>query len=138
MVRPLLATAAGLLLAATAARSDGGAVSSPLDDVCTLARIDRLTTSSRECLSCHDGTVGPARAIGPTPGSHDAHPIDVSYERAAQRNPRLHSRFEISRSLALPDGQVACVTCHDGASKEPMHTALSLDRGKLCTSCHGV
>ena len=96
---------------------------------CLLGRVDRQAATTSLCLSCHDGTVAAHR---------DGHPVDIVYEVAVARNPRLRTRYELSRRLALPDGKISCVTCHDGASSEPMHTSLPMSRSALCFGCHAV
>ena len=144
--RALLAAAApaALLLTATPAFADSAAAPLPsLDEPCTLARVDRYQATTRECLSCHDGMIAPARAISLPAGwgpaaSHGDHPVDVSYDQASARNHRLRTRYALSRSLALPGGKVTCVTCHDGASREPRHTSLTMSRSALCLGCHDV
>jgi predicted CXXCH cytochrome family protein len=125
----LLALSAAAALAAGAGPAAGA-------DPCALATADRLQATSRDCLACHDGSVASAPVGGSARGGH--HPIDLDYARAAASNPRLATLFEVSRSLVLPSGQVSCVTCHDGASTQPMHTALTMDRSRLCTGCHLV
>jgi predicted CXXCH cytochrome family protein len=103
------------------------------DTGCTLASADRLSTTTRECLTCHDGTLGNTHFA--TRGDH---PVDVSYDGRLGGTTRLRPRFEVSRRLVMPDGEVRCVTCHDGASTERSHVAVSLAGSGLCRSCHGV
>jgi predicted CXXCH cytochrome family protein len=127
-----VASSAALLLASTPAWSASGALGT--GDVCTLRTVERSAASTQSCLTCHDGTVaGVHGAIG-----GGEHPIDVSYDAAAATNLRLRTRFELSRRLVLPAGQLTCVTCHDGASSEPKHTALTMSQSALCTSCHAI
>jgi len=96
---------------------------------CLLGRVDREAATTSLCRSCHDGTLA----------AHvDGHPVDIVYEVAVARNPRLRTRYELSRRLALPEGKISCVTCHDGASREPMHTSLPMSRSALCFGCHAV
>jgi predicted CXXCH cytochrome family protein len=117
-------------------RADTGAVRPP-GEVCALGRVNRQETTAQTCIACHDGTVASV-SLAAAPGAHDAHPVDVSYDAATLRNGRLHRRFDVSRALALPAGKVTCVTCHDGASEEPMHTALPMSGSRMCLSCHDI
>ncbi|MFL5272871.1 MAG: cytochrome c3 family protein [Anaeromyxobacteraceae bacterium] len=103
-------------------------------ELCTLRTEDRTAATVQACVSCHDGLVTGAHAfvgIG-------EHPVDVSYDSAAARNLRLLTRFQVSRRIYLPEGKITCVSCHDGASAEPNHTAVSMNRSALCTSCHAL
>jgi predicted CXXCH cytochrome family protein len=123
-----VASSAALLLASTPASGAPGA------DVCGLRTVERGAATTQSCLTCHDGTVA---GVHGTLGAGE-HPIDVSYDVAAAANLRLRSRFDLSRRLVLPAGRLTCVTCHDGASSEPKHTALTMSQSALCTSCHAI
>ncbi|HET9597458.1 MAG TPA: hypothetical protein VFP65_17855 [Anaeromyxobacteraceae bacterium] len=104
---------------------------------CILPSVDRETTTARACLSCHDGTFG-ATHLGPRAGTAagpGVHPVDVSYEVASLRR-KLRPRYQVSRRLVMPEGQVTCVTCHDGASPERHHLAMSMSQSGMCRSCH--
>jgi predicted CXXCH cytochrome family protein len=137
--------AAAALLAPNAARagltSDGTLGSSGTTAGCLLPTVDRATATTRLCLSCHDGSLGTSHLPGPAVGSAAGpgmHPVDVGYEAALQRGRRLRPRFEVSRRLAMPDGRLTCVTCHDGASQEPAHLAVPMSRSTLCFACHPI
>jgi predicted CXXCH cytochrome family protein len=126
-----LVAAMVLLLAAAEARP---ATRSAADDLCTLRTEDRTAATVQACVSCHDGLVTGTHAFV----GDGEHPVDVSYDMAAARDQRLLSRFEVSRRIYLPEGKITCVSCHDGASTEPNHTAVSMNRSALCTSCHAL
>lgn len=79
--------------------------------------------------------------VGNRPGGAveaGTHPVDVSYREAASRNRRLHSPFQVSQRLSLPEGRVTCLSCHDGASGQPKHVALPMARSELCFACHDI
>jgi predicted CXXCH cytochrome family protein len=119
-----------VLLTATAARPATRSAA----DLCTLRTEERTAATVQACVSCHDGIVAGTHAfvgIG-------EHPVDVSYDAAAARDLRLLTRFEVSRRIYLPEGKITCVSCHDGGSAEPNHTAVSMNRSALCTSCHAM
>jgi predicted CXXCH cytochrome family protein len=130
-----LAAAAALLASSPAraalSRDTGG------EGACVLASVARETATARLCLSCHDGTFGTAHlaARAGSAAGPGVHPVDVSYDLAAARR-RLRPRHEVSRRLVMPDGRVTCVTCHDGASPERYHLALTMSQSAMCQSCH--
>jgi predicted CXXCH cytochrome family protein len=109
-----------------------------VESPCELRRVDRRRTGSRECIACHDGSVGPAalHALS-VRGDGGAHPVEVSYAAAFARQPGSYrSAFELPRAIVLPDGRVACTSCHDAASAEPARAALPLRASALCLACH--
>jgi len=141
--------AAALLLTASPARSELWTDDQLAREtsVCALGRLDRTQATSRTCLSCHDGTTGSgvsytlarAEPTVPLSGMHSSHPIEVTYGAAQARRPRtLVPEALLPAALVLPEGKVACVTCHDGASNERHHTSISMSRSKLCSSCHDL
>jgi len=90
-------------------------------------------TTSRACLSCHDGTVLDSRK-----GvwfSH-GHPMDVEPTEDMQ----------LPENMPLVDGKIACRTCHTahtlGGSGEQHRDALmlrvSMDPNELCVACHSA
>lgn len=93
---------------------------------CALAAVDRTTTPSSVCLACHDGSAG--KAIGFD--VHGAHPLGRRYADAWLRggfNPLLPGD-----AVKLVNGEVACTSCHDGASSLRARVAARA----LCTGCH--
>lgn len=81
---------------------------------CRLQQRDADAATSRDCLRCHPAT------------GRDDHPVDVDYDRArSARGSGLRPLAEVVRSgVLLPDGQVRCVTCHDGRSPWKYRIAL--------------
>jgi hypothetical protein len=70
---------------------------------------------SRDCLACHGAL------------SHGGHPydLDLTRWRPASRGTALRPLEEMRRRGAfLPDGQIRCVTCHDGRSPWKFHIRL--------------
>ena len=139
----ILAAASALLASPIRAEtlSDDAPRQAGLQPVCLLARVSRQAASTRLCLSCHDGSLGSSHLAGPAAGSASgpgAHPVDVSYEDAFRRGRRLRPSFEVSRRLMLPDGKLTCVTCHDGASTERAHVAVTMGGSALCLGCHAA
>lgn len=144
-----LVPAAALLLTARTAHSEMWSGDDLVREttLCALGRVNRAGADSRTCLSCHDGTSAAGVAyqrpqeVGHSRLSamHTSHPVDVDYELAfAQKPGRLHPSGVLPENLVLPQGKVACVTCHDGASRERHHVSVSMSRSRLCSACHDV
>jgi len=117
-----------------------------------------LASSSKQCLSCHDGTVALgstlARGLIPTTGSMGAnarlttdlsndHPLAVQPVDDGQLAPTLFQVPPTSTDPAvrLPGGRVECRSCHDPhapmvdpvARKFLVRSNLN---GALCLACH--
>jgi len=90
---------------------------------------------SANCLTCHvehgNGSRIGARASGGT------HPIGANY-RDAQRRGNYRTAAELPSEIALPDGKVGCVSCHNGYSREHGSLVVTTDRSRLCFSCHNM
>jgi predicted CXXCH cytochrome family protein len=139
-----LAPVAALLLWSAPARSEMWSDDALARETsaCALGRTSRAQASSRGCLSCHDGLAASAVSytFGRGSGSmHGSHPVDVDYGAAELRpGNRFRPPGALPASIVLPGGKVGCVSCHDGASPERYHTALPMDRSRLCFSCHDL
>ncbi len=102
------------------------------------------------CLGCHDGTVATS-----TVGSSHAllagvregfglpegvawrdHPIGVPYSN--DRREFRPESFVRRRGIALPDGRIECISCHDphNAAGVPGMLVMSNRRSALCLACH--
>jgi predicted CXXCH cytochrome family protein len=63
----------------------------------------------------------------------------MSYGASQVRKPRtLVPEPALPAALVLPEGKVSCVTCHDGASGERHHTAMTMSKSTLCSACHAL
>ncbi len=105
-----------------------------------------IDDDSRECLSCHDGTISRdanvtvagatwehARGIGVS------HPIGVEYDKAYFRNPRMfHRASSLDRRIKLLNGKIGCQTCHNHFSKNPHLLVMDNTRSRLCLQCHDL
>ena len=83
---------------------------------CSLFEPGSATVSTAKCMQCH--------------GLSRTHPVDVDYAATIQRNPAFMYRpveEVIRRGVFLPNGQVACVTCHDANS--PWQDRIALPPG---------
>jgi predicted CXXCH cytochrome family protein len=107
---------------------------------------EAIDTKSRECLSCHDGTLSSAQTpdIGGVQWEHGAdiglsHPIAVDYAEVYRRNSRTYHRPELLDSrVRLFGGRIACETCHDHYSKIGKKLVMDNGGSRLCLSCHNL
>ncbi|MCP5107057.1 MAG: hypothetical protein GY950_26970 [bacterium] len=105
-----------------------------------------IDDNSRECLSCHDGTLSKdthtqirglsfkhGRSIGMS------HPISVDYEDVYIKNPRkYHSPQSLDAQIVLINGKIGCETCHNHYSKHKKHLVMDNFKSRLCLSCHNL
>ncbi|MBD3649523.1 MAG: hypothetical protein HUJ31_19180 [Pseudomonadales bacterium] len=107
-----------------------------------------LDLYSAQCLGCHDlDTSYSVSRVGLSTGSgfgETGHPVGFDYRDAISR-PGNRSNYsypdELDPALALPDGKVSCITCHDHRLPEfasDPHGALVMSNrnGRMCISCH--
>lgn len=108
---------------------DGGA-----GEVCALRRADRARTPSRVCISCHDGSAGPAISLFARGAARDSHPVSVDYAGVVARNPdKYEPGSRLPAAVPLVEGKVECTTCHDGRSTTKNRV---VEHPQLCTACH--
>lgn len=109
-----VAVVAGTLAVVWGARARAAQSGHPLADRCELFRLGGVEDARTEsCVRCHDGRL----ASG---GSN--HPVNMDYAEAARRRatsmmPLRSAEDVVARGLFLPDGELRCVTCHDGRSR---------------------
>lgn len=88
------------------------------------------------CLTCHDGTIGPARqspsAAGTGCPSLGLHPVGRIYPAG---EPGYNNWQELPATMHFERGRTTCVTCH--SAEDPGH-ALNVPtrRSRLCLTCH--
>ena len=117
------------------------------------------TGASRQCLSCHDGTLAlgdvvsrqsqismaPASAgakligstlLGSDLSSH--HPISFNYGASLARGAELAPKPLLAKKPLLdPNGDVQCTSCHDPHDNENGSFLIAPNVGSaLCTACH--
>jgi predicted CXXCH cytochrome family protein len=105
-----------------------------------------INDNSRECLSCHDGTIsteattqfeGLSWEHGKSIGL--SHPIGVDYEEVYMKKRRLyHPPGNLDPRIVLIDGKIGCETCHNHYSKNKKHLVMDNFRSRLCLSCHNL
>ena len=109
----------------------GGAVSSLLDSL------------SRECMACHgdsgDGGMVSINARGVLlhGGGGANHPIGVDYAKAS-RSASYRPAQLLKKEILLPEGKVACVSCHVVYSKDHGGLVMSNTGSRLCMECHDI
>ncbi len=107
---------------------------------------------TRMCLQCHDGTVAPD-AIGGLkrsrfdnkqhPGLFSAghrssdHPVGVPYPKS-NKYYRPSPTVIAKGTVALPNGNVECISCHDPHNTSGANHMLVVEnhRSALCLTCH--
>ncbi len=114
--------------------------------------------ASKQCLSCHDGTIAPGQTIADglisTTGSMSAaknlgtdlrndHPITFNLVNDGELSPSLFLSppSTADPAVKLRNGSVECVTCHDAHSPnlDPVagnFLVRSNSGGALCLACH--
>ena len=104
----------------------------PSPDAWSTPLVIHIDRGSMLCMDCH-----PERA--PSLGTIDGmapreHPIGVPYPTASSLDYRpIH---EVRSAVHLPDGRVACTSCHDDQSE--IHGQLHVTGTGLCTTCHAL
>jgi len=115
----------------------------------------QVSTSSLNCLSCHDGTialgdmansrVGIVDNLGTTKLANraslgtdlsDDHPVSIIYDAGlSTADPDLVHPASVN--LPLPDGELHCTSCHDSHDNTiPPFLHKSTINGELCITCH--
>ncbi len=103
-----------------------------------------LDAFSIQCLTCHsaDADAGPAVEIDSQGLVRHAdgavnHPVGVNYEKAS-RYGGYRPRARLPKTIMLPDGQVGCVSCHQGYTQKHGKLVMSNQGSKLCFECHDI
>lgn len=108
-----------------------------------------IDTMSRNCLSCHDGSIGQSIKINAGQWrhstnlmDHDAggmHPIGMIYGDIERNNPKamLKSLDKIDKRIRFFEGgKLGCGSCHDPYSTIPKKLVIEDVQSKLCFACH--
>lgn len=109
----------------------------------------QIDTMSRNCLTCHDGTVGPSVTLNAGVWRHEKnfidydhggmHPIGMSYSEMRQKNrmAALRPLPTVDKRIRFFDGDhVGCGSCHDPYSTLPKKLVMKNERSALCLACH--
>lgn len=110
---------------------------------------DEIDSMSRNCLSCHDGSLGSAVRINAGKWRHTEeflphdqggmHSIGMRYSEVADRNRKamLKDIDSVDKRIRFFDnGKVGCGSCHDPYSTLPKQLVIEETQSKLCFACH--
>lgn len=111
-----------------------------------------LDRESTECVQCHESSVDPSVPQKVCHGGLCDHPVGVDYAELASRNPGLVKPSALNPAVRLPDGMIACTSCHVPYNNQYDHKTLSDNRkdptipdpmlsvnnngSGLCAACH--
>lgn len=103
----------------------------------------RLDVYSRQCLDCHgeyeesQSVAIDRRGLLRHAGGGVSHPIGIDYAQAVSSG--LYRRAaQLGEGILLPDGKVACVSCHRGYAKQHGALVASTHGRDLCMECHDL
>lgn len=106
--------------------------------------VPTLDRYSRQCLECHGQKADPKlsteidrNGVLRHANSSVNHPIGVNYQKAAAFG-GYRARAAVERKIVLPNGQVGCVSCHLGYSREHGKLVVDSARSTLCFECHDL
>ena len=102
-----------------------------------------LDPFSRQCMGCH-GEKGEggrvqvdARGLLRHGSGAVNHPVGVVYADALRRG-SYRPAARLPASVVLPEGKLACVSCHVGYSQQHGALVLPVRGSALCLSCHDM
>lgn len=103
-----------------------------------------LDAYSRQCMECHNAKGDPKlstnidrNGVLRHASNSVNHPIGVNYQKAATFG-GYRARAIVERKIFLPNGQIGCVSCHLGYSKEHGKLVSGTTRSTLCFECHDL
>ncbi len=105
-----------------------------------------LDDGSRECLSCHDGTLSSDASVRTSGvnwehsgGIGVVHPIGINYSRVYSKKPQVyHHLSAIDSRIKFFNGKIGCQTCHTHYSAFPHLLVMDNKRSRLCLQCHNL
>jgi predicted CXXCH cytochrome family protein len=111
----------------------------------TSAMRRQIDPVSRDCLSCHDGSIAKLSAVSVGSWTHTTnlrgynagiHPIGIDYEESRRRHGGLKAVFAIDKRIKLVEGKVSCASCHDPYSDRKGRLVMDNRGSRLCLGCH--
>jgi len=110
---------------------------------------NEIDSMSRNCLSCHDGSVGSSVVLNAGKWRHSMnflehddggmHSIGMKYRDVALKNKKamLRPLDSIDKRIRFfDDGKVGCGSCHDPYSTIPKKLIIEDTQSRLCFACH--
>jgi len=108
-----------------------------------------IDNMSRNCLSCHDGSIGPSVKLNAGKWRHaenfiehddgGMHAIGMRYGDVASKNKKamLKPIESIDKRIRFfEDGKMGCGSCHDPYSSNPKKLIIEATQDRLCFACH--
>lgn len=108
-----------------------------------------IDAMSRNCLSCHDGSLGSEVQISAGDWTHSTnfiqydrggmHPIGIRYSDIVESNPKAALRpiEQVDKRIRFfEDGKMGCGSCHDPYSSLPKQLVIEDYQSQLCFACH--
>jgi predicted CXXCH cytochrome family protein len=112
--------------------------------------VGEIDDMSRNCLSCHDGSLAPQVTVRAGQWVHQesmvghdmgSHPIGIDYDgaRTAHRyKTDLTPIGSVDPRIKFFDGKVGCGSCHNPYSNVEQDLVMSNRGSKLCLACHAL
>lgn len=112
-----------------------------------------IDETSRNCISCHDGTYATSVRVsagvwrhssnytGAANGLGAKHPIGIDYEGARLRHGRktdLRPLASVDKRIQFFDGKVGCGSCHNPFSPLENDLVMENRHSALCFACHMI
>jgi predicted CXXCH cytochrome family protein len=98
-----------------------------LINVAHMGNSNDIEANIRDCLQCHDGSIG---KLVPTGVEQGGHPVDVLY---LVKNG--YKRIK-TRKIVLVQGKVTCLSCHNPYKTDKERLVMSNEGSGLCLTCH--
>ncbi len=108
-----------------------------------------IDTMSRNCLTCHDGSLGSSVKINAGSWQHSKnflehdgggmHSIGMKYRDIVDKKPKamLRPLGSVDKRIRFfEDGKMGCGSCHDPYSSIPKKLVIEDTQSKLCLACH--
>ncbi|MCK6477495.1 MAG: hypothetical protein L6Q35_11760 [Phycisphaerales bacterium] len=103
-------------------------------------------TETRECMSCHDGSVatdaGNHRIAGRSElGSEDDHPVEIAYGAGLLKRgseSMLKPAARLDHRIRLFGSYMGCGSCHSTYSRHKDLLVIPNTGSQLCLNCHQV
>lgn len=111
----------------------------------------KIDSISRNCLSCHDGSVGSSVMLRASDWRHSLnfikydnggmHPIGMNYDKVRLKNKKskLKPRSIVDKRISFFNhGCIGCASCHNPYSTNDKKLVIKAEGSALCFSCHNL
>jgi predicted CXXCH cytochrome family protein len=86
-------------------------------------------SAARECLSCHDGMIGPCNFKGP-------HAKLPAYPPKGKEREFSTTASITAAGVRLDNGRLTCISCHDLRGSGKNHLIKAGSGNEICGLCH--